>query len=149
MTQHPKTILAQAQERTRTQHQDYAADVTPAEAWVLAESGAATLVDVRSAAEWAFVGVIPGAVTIEYKRWPGMALNPDFAHELQAQVARDKPVLFLCRSGVRSIDAARIATGLGYVACNILEGFEGDRDASGQRRGPKGWKARGLPWSQG
>ncbi|MBL8510420.1 MAG: rhodanese-like domain-containing protein, partial [Betaproteobacteria bacterium] len=80
---------------------------------------------------------------------PGMALNVDFAEALKARVPLNRPVMFLCRSGARSAEAARLATSLGYAeAYNILEGFEGDADVNRQRGHLNGWRHAGYPWVQ-
>ncbi|MGK6311292.1 rhodanese-like domain-containing protein [Variovorax sp. DT-64] len=128
--------------------QGYAGDVLPelAHAWVT--NGEAVLVDVRSDAEREWVGYVPGAVGLAWKQWPGMALNPGFDDGLRAAVPPGKKAVLLCRSGVRSIAAARRATELGLEAYNILEGFEGDADAEGHRGRKGGWRLRGLPWKQ-
>ncbi len=108
------------------------------------------LIDVRSKAEWDFVGRVPGAREIEWKRYPAMQVNPDFARELTEQVSREAVAMFLCRSGGRSHETATLAASLGYAnAYNVLEGFEGDKNASGQRNTVGGWRAAGLPWIQG
>lgn len=127
--------------------QGYAGDVSPqlAHQWVL--SGGAVLVDVRSDAEREWVGFVPGAVAIAWKQWPGMQMNPDFDAAI-CSTAPGKKLVLLCRSGVRSIAAAQRATALGREAYNILEGFEGDPDAHGQRGRLGGWRWRGLPWRQ-
>ena len=127
--------------------QGYAGDVSPQLAWSWVQAGEAVLVDVRTDAERAWVGFVPDAVALAWKQWPGMAMNPDFDSALQ-QVAGKKVVL-LCRSGVRSVAAARRATELGLEAYNILEGFEGDPDGNGQRGHLGGWRFHGLPWRQG
>jgi rhodanese-related sulfurtransferase len=106
------------------------------------------LVDVRTEAELAWVGFVPGAVHVPWKLWPGMALNPDFDAALRAVVPAGKKVVMLCRSGVRSIGSSRRATELGMEAYNILEGFEGDPDSAGHRGVLAGWRLRGLPWQQ-
>jgi sulfur dioxygenase len=124
----------------------YAGDVSPQLAWQWVESGQAVLVDVRTDAEREWVGFVPGAVALAWKQWPGMALNPQF--EAQIPALCDKPLLMLCRSGVRSIAAAKRATELGATAYNILEGFEGDPDEAAHRAMRGGWKVRGLPWRQ-
>jgi rhodanese-related sulfurtransferase len=129
--------------------QGYAGDVTPALAWAWFQSGDAVLVDVRSDAERAWVGLVPGAVAVAWKQWPGMAMNPYFDDEIKAAAPAGKKLLLLCRSGVRSVAAAQRATGLGLVAYNILEGFEGDPDDFGQRGSRGGWRFHGLPWQQG
>ena len=129
--------------------QGYAGDVPLAVAQQWWQSGYATLVDVRTQAERDWVGYIPGTSLIPWKLYPGMAVNPRFGDMLKSEIPAEKPVMFLCRSGVRSIDAARHATTLGYrKAYNILEGFEGDPDASKQRGHLNGWRHAGLPWAQ-
>jgi len=126
----------------------YAGNVLPELAWQWLQGGEAVLVDVRTDAEREWVGKVPGAVAVAWKQWPTMALNPDFDAQLRAAVPAGKKVVLLCRSGVRSVAAAQRATGLGIEAYNILEGFEGDVDASGQRGNLGGWRKRGLPWHQ-
>src|SRR5450830_78538 len=126
----------------------YAGDVTPQQAWDWVQSGQAVLVDVRTDAERDWVGGVPGAVPLAWKQWPGMAMNPAFDQGVVAASAGRKVVL-LCRSGVRSVAAAKRATELGLQAYNILEGFEGDPDQHGQRGRKGGWRFRGLPWRQG
>lgn len=138
-----KTVLWEIQPA-----QGYAGDVFPELAWQWVQSGEAVLVDVRTDAEREWVGRVPGAVAVAWKQWPGMALNPDFDTQLQAAAQGGKKLVLLCRSGVRSVAAAQRATGLGLAAFNILEGFEGDADAAGQRGHLGGWRKRGLPWSQ-
>ena len=127
----------------------YAGDISPQLAWQWVSSGQAVLVDVRSDAERDWVGHVPGALAVVWKQWPGMRLNTDFDAQIRAAVPPATPALLLCRSGVRSIAAARRATELGLVAYNILEGFEGDPDANGQRNRLGGWRFHGLPWRQG
>ena len=127
----------------------YAGDVPPALAFSWWQADDAVLVDVRTDAEREWVGFIPGAVPLAWKQWPGMAMNQGFDEGLKAAVPAGKKVLLLCRSGVRSIAAAKRATELGLEAYNILEGFEGDPDANAQRGRKGGWRLRGLPWRQG
>ncbi|MEG0937440.1 MAG: rhodanese-like domain-containing protein [Comamonas sp.] len=126
----------------------YAGDVPAELAWQWLQSGEAVLVDVRTDAEREWVGKVPGAIAVAWKQWPGMAANQNFDEQLRAAVPEGKKVVLLCRSGVRSVAAAQRATGLGIEAYNILEGFEGDVDANGQRGSLSGWRKRGLPWSQ-
>ena len=126
----------------------YAGNVPPELAWQWLQSGEAVLVDVRTDAEREWVGKVPGAIAVAWKQWPGMALNASFDAQLLAAVAQGRKVLLLCRSGVRSVVAAQRATRLGLQAYNILEGFEGDVDGSGQRGNLGGWRLRGLPWHQ-
>ena len=126
----------------------YAGDVPAELAWQWLQSGEAVLVDVRTDAEREWVGKVPGAIAVAWKQWPGMAANQNFDEQLRAAVPEGKKVVLLCRSGVRSVAAAQRATGLGIEAYNILEGFEGDVDANGQRGRLSGWRKRGLPWHQ-
>lgn len=126
----------------------YAGDISPALAWQWVQAGTAVLVDVRTDAERAWVGQVPGAHAVAWKQWPQMLMNADFDAQLQAVAPPGSQVLLLCRSGVRSVAAAQRATELGLQAFNILEGFEGDLDANGQRGHLNGWRFRGLPWHQ-
>ncbi|MBL8309386.1 MAG: MBL fold metallo-hydrolase [Burkholderiales bacterium] len=125
----------------------YAGDVTPELAYRWWKSGQAALVDIRTDAEREWVGFVPGAVALAWKQWPGMAMNATFDDDVRA-VAPGKPLLMLCRSGVRSVAAAKRATELGLTAYNILEGFEGDPNGEAHRGKRGGWKHRGLPWRQ-
>lgn len=126
----------------------YAGDIAPALAWQWLQASKAVLVDVRTDAEREWVGFVPGAVPVAWKQWPGMDLNAGFDDALRAAVPAGTKVMLLCRSGVRSMAAARRATELGLEAYNILEGFEGDADAQAQRGHRGGWRLRGLPWMQ-
>jgi sulfur dioxygenase len=126
----------------------YAGDISPQLAWAWVQAGDAVLVDVRTDAEREWVGGVPGAVALAWKQWPGMVPNADFDDGLKAAVSSGKKALMLCRSGVRSIAAAKRATELGIEAYNILEGFEGDPDECGQRGKKGGWRYLGLPWRQ-
>ena len=127
----------------------YAGDVSPELAHQWWQSGEAVLVDIRSDAERDWVGFIPGAVALAWKQWPGMTMNPQFDAAIQAAVPAGKKAVLLCRSGVRSIAAAKRATELGLEAYNILEGFEGDPDDQAHRGRVGGWRYRSLPWRQG
>jgi rhodanese-related sulfurtransferase len=140
----------------------YAGDIAPKEAWaLLARTPKAQLVDVRTLAEWNFVGVpdLSGlgrqAHCVEWQSFPAMAINPGFAAQAAAAVTaagadRDTPLLMLCRSGARSRAAAMALTEAGFTcAYNIAGGFEGDPDTERHRGRVNGWKADGLPWRQG
>ncbi len=129
--------------------QGYAGDISPQQAFEWWQRGEAALVDIRSDAEREWVGFVPGALAVAWKQWPGMLMNSNFDPALLAAVPPDKKVLLLCRSGVRSIAAARRATELGLKAYNILEGFEGNANEDGQRGHKGGWRYHGLPWRQG
>jgi glyoxylase-like metal-dependent hydrolase (beta-lactamase superfamily II)/rhodanese-related sulfurtransferase len=126
----------------------YAGDIPLALAHTWWQRGEAVIVDVRTKAELDWVGRIPDVLGIEWKTWPSMAVNLQFEQMLAAQIPKDKPVLFLCRSGVRSIGAARAAQAIGYRAYNILEGFEGDPDQHQQRGKRNGWRHAGFEWVQ-
>ena len=149
-------ILTRAAQRALEQKLPYAGALPPGEAYALLQSApGAVLVDVRTQAEWYWVGRVPGAVMIEWTVYPGGARNPDFLRQLQAAVPLTQaPLMFLCRSGHRSghrsHHAAALATEVGYRNCfNVLEGFEGDRDAQGHRNSVNGWRVARLPWEQG
>jgi sulfur dioxygenase len=129
--------------------QGYAGDVTPQLAFDWWQKGEAVLVDVRSDAEREWVGFVPGAVPLAWKQWPEMALNAGFEEGIKAAVPTGKKAVLFCRSGVRSIAAARCASELGIEAYNILEGFEGEPDENAHRGRRGGWRFRGLPWRQG
>lgn len=135
----------------------YAGNVSPATAYrIVSERKDAILIDVRTRAEWNYVGLpdLEGAgkkpALVEWQVFPSMQVNPDFVAGLSAAIAdRDAPLLFLCRSGVRSAAAAKAMTAAGYSTCfNISDGFEGPLDAQARRGGSAGWKAAGLPWRQ-
>ena len=143
-------ILNRAKLRAEEMGLPYEGSLLPTEALTfLQENSDARLVDVRSKAEWSWVGRIPGAVEIEWLVFPSMQANPDFLEHLSLKVPKESPVMFICRSGVRSNQAAIAALESGYVNCfNVLEGFEGDKDSNGHRGVQGGWKAAGLPWVQ-
>lgn len=145
-------ILAKARQRGQESQLPYAGAVTPAEAYALVQQNPKVkLVDVRTNAERDWVGrvAIPPAqhVAVEWNVYPGGTPNPDFMRQLEQVAAKDEVLLFLCRSGVRSRNAAKAATEQGYADCfDILEGFEGDKDAEGHRKMVGGWCKAGLPW---
>jgi rhodanese-related sulfurtransferase len=147
-------ILATARGRGQQQALPYAGAVTPAEAFGLLQADSQVLlVDVRTNAERDWVGRVSIAETqhkaVQWNLYPGGTPNPDFLSQLQA-AADDKStiLLFLCRSGVRSRHAAKLATENGYTACfDILEGFEGDKDGQGHRKTVGGWCKADLPWT--
>lgn len=153
MIQHMSTddILKAAKQRGENMSLPYAGALTPKEAHELMQQHPkARLVDVRTRAEWDYVGRVPKAVEVELLQYPGNLPNDAFIQQLEAKVPKDALVMFLCRSGGRSHNAAAFATEAGYTTCyNVLEGFEGDRDAQGHRNTVGGWRAAGLPWVQG
>jgi rhodanese-related sulfurtransferase len=152
MSDSAESVLAAGHRRAADASLPYFGAVTPAEARALLDSDpAARLIDVRTRAEWDYVGRVPGSVLIEWTTYPDGAPNPQFVDELRRAVGETgAPVLFLCRSGHRSDSAARAATAAGYTrAFNVLEGFEGNKDADGHRGNLGGWRKAGLPWVQG
>ncbi|MCK9380550.1 MAG: rhodanese-like domain-containing protein [Sulfuritalea sp.] len=143
-------ILQLAQSRGRELNLPYEGALTPREAhevWLLAPG--ARIIDVRTKAELDWVGRVPGAIEIEWQDYPGKHLNPHFMQTLKHSVTTESLLMFLCRSANRSGHAAKAATEAGFPDCyNILEGFEGDKDANGQRNHTGGWRLSGLPWNQ-
>ena len=144
-------ILQLAQSRGRELKLAYEGALTPAEAHeLLLATPRARLIDVRTRAELDWVGRVPGAVEIEWMLYPGNEPNAHFLAQFKRQVDPEALVMFLCRSGARSNAAASLAAASGYTnAYNILEGFEGDKDARGHRNKVGGWRHAGLPWIQG
>jgi len=144
-------LLQQARERADATT-PYAGAVTPREAYALLQADAAIkLIDVRTNAERDWVGRVAIADAqhgaVQWSTYPGGLPNPDFVEQLAGQASKDQVLLFLCRSGVRSRHAAKLATEHGYVNCfDILQGFEGDKDAAGHRKQTGGWCQAGLPW---
>ena len=135
----------------------YAGDIAPSEAWqLLADRKDAVLVDVRTRAEWNYVGLpdLEGVgrkpALVEWQVFPTMQVNPEFVSTITGALAdKATPLLFLCRSGVRSAAAAKAMTAAGYATClNVTDGFEGPLDGAARRGTSRGWKASGLPWRQ-
>ena len=139
----------------------HAGDVSPREAWdMMRDAPDAQLVDVRTRAEWTFVGVPDVSelgrepIALEWQVFPGMQIDGAFAERLEAELeargaGTDAPLLFLCRSGARSAAAASLMTARGRTrAHNVEGGFEGHHDEEGHRGTRDGWKADGLPWRQ-
>jgi rhodanese-related sulfurtransferase len=135
----------------------YAGNVSPQTAWkILNDHKSAILIDVRTRAEWTYVGVPDldqvgrKPAMVEWQVFPSMQMNPDFVASLSGAVAdKAAPLLFLCRSGVRSAAAAKAMSAAGYSTCfNVSDGFEGPLDGEARRGSSGGWKAAGLPWRQ-
>lgn len=145
-------LLIPARERATTDQLPYAGAVTPSEAYALLQSNpGAKLIDVRTRAERDWVGQVEVTPTqqaaIEWNTYPGGTTNPEFLQQLAQAAEKDTILLFLCRSGVRSRHAAKLATEHGYSNCfDILEGFEGAKDTAGHRKTTNGWCHAGLPW---
>ncbi len=140
----------------------YAGDISAKETWNrLSEDPSALLIDVRTEAEWNFVGVpdlstlARQTILVEWQSFPpGPAPKPDFGDKLSSALQSagyesGTPIYFLCRSGSRSRGAAIAATEAGFGPCfNVGDGFEGALDAERKRGRAEGWKAAGLPWIQ-
>lgn len=139
----------------------YAGDLLAIDAYALLEGDSSSaLIDVRTQAEWTYVGT-PDLQTLgktplflEWQSYPSMAVDGNFATRLEellksAGVERGAPLVFLCRSGARSRNAAVVMMNAGWGPCfNVSDGFEGPLDVSRRRGGVGGWKAGGLPWIQ-
>jgi rhodanese-related sulfurtransferase len=143
-------ILSAAQQRGKEMNLPYEGALLPEEAYEIMQSApGAKLVDVRTRAEVDWVGHVPDAEAIEWVTYPGMKANPNFMAQLEQQVDKESLVMFICRSGIRSHSAAIAATQAGYSDCyNVLEGFEGDKNADGHRNSLNGWRVAELPWEQ-
>jgi len=141
--------------------QGFAGDLSVEDAYaMLAKDGRTTLVDVRTQPEWQFVGVPDLAAlgkTAIFRQWqvyPAMEVATDFVTGLVGELERrgadkNSPVLFICRSGARSRNAAVALTKAGWASCyNVADGFEGPLDEERRRGAVAGWRARGLPWTQ-
>lgn len=147
-------LLNIAQKRSDEGHFSYAGAVKPSEAFDLLQADTEVhLVDVRTKAELELVGRVPNAIHVEWATYPGMVANADFAKQLQEQldqhgIDKSSMLIFMCRTGGRSHNAATVAATLGYTqALNMLEGFEGEANQFKQRALINGWKQAGLPWT--
>jgi rhodanese-related sulfurtransferase len=154
MMSNQKEILTMAQKRAVINNLPYAGALTPQEAFeILTADSKALLVDVRTKAELELVGRVPDALNVEWAFYPGMVANPQFAEQLKAELDKrnfdkNSVLVFLCRTGGRSNNAAVVAAAMGYTqAYNTLEGFEGEANADKQRTLINGWKHAGLPWT--
>src|ERR1700730_976556 len=139
-------IFAAAQERARKDHLPYFGALSPSDAYAVIKAVPnARLIDVRTRPEWDYVGHVPESSLLEWNAYPDGRRNTEFLPELRVDAPNPaEPAFFLCRSGHRSDGAARVAAAAGYSkAFNVLEGFEGDKDAHGHRGQLGGWgKAR-------
>ncbi|MDA8416032.1 MAG: rhodanese-like domain-containing protein [Betaproteobacteria bacterium] len=143
-------LIKRAQKRAQDTNLPYCGALLPDEAYeVLTHTAQVVMVDVRTQAEWDWVGFVPEAVHIEWQSYPSGLRNDKFVEILRSRVPEQATILFLCRSGARSHAAAEEATRQGWSQCyNVLHGFEGDRDVQGHRGVINGWCAAGLPWKQ-
>ena len=152
----PTELLSKVAEKRKGLN--YCGDVAPEDAYDFLKIHQGVIVDVRTPPEWQFVGVpdLAGTkgklATVSWKNYPDFSPNTQFSYEMHtiSGVNKETPLLFICRSGGRSLDAALAMTQAGYRYCfNIEGGFEGEPDAKGHRGTGQGWKARQLPWKQG
>jgi rhodanese-related sulfurtransferase len=142
-------LLELGRQRAQNSGVLFAGLLYPSEAWALFQEDKAVLIDVRTAEERKFVGRVPGTPHVAWKHGPDMAQNTRFVQEVEAIAPRHAVILLLCRSGVRSVAAARALTQAGFTnAFNVLEGFEGELDSYQQRGKCNGWRCAGLPWMQ-
>jgi rhodanese-related sulfurtransferase len=154
MMSNQKEIFDLARKRAATNNLPYAGALTPQEAFqILSADNKALLIDVRTKAELELVGRVPNALNVEWAFYPGMVANTQFAEQLKAELdnrgfEKNSVLVFLCRTGGRSSNAAAVAAAMGYTqAYNTLEGFEGEANAEKQRTLINGWKHAGLPWT--
>ncbi len=135
----------------------YAGDISCETAWeILHDDPGAALVDVRTNAEWTYVGVPDlrplgkRPLFVAWQQFPSMAVNPRFVEEVcESGVTAEDTLVLLSRDGARSGAAAQALTEAGFMRCyNVADGFEGDKDGTGKRGAVNGWKAHGLPWLQ-
>jgi len=127
-------------------------NMTPKEAWALLQSNPqALLIDVRMEIESLYVGRPPHSVNLPWYEYPELTHEPHvFCKAVEAEAgSKARPLVLLCRSGTRSLDAARALEREGFSnVCNVLHGFEGDRDEAHHRSRLNGWRFDGLPWEQ-
>ena len=134
----------------------FVGDISSAQTWqALQNHPEAVLVDVRTRAEWTFVGgpdlatLGKSVIQVEWQLFPNMDRNPRFVRELQTRgITPHQPVYLICRSGIRSRDAAELLAERGYTTYSVTDGFEGPINDHGHR-GASGWRAEQLPWKQG
>ncbi len=126
-------------------------NLNPKQSWaLLQENPASIMIDVRTFGEHSFVGHPPDAIHIAWKELPNMALNEQFVAQVEEKISdKNTPILLLCRTGQRSLAAAKALEEAGFQhLINIFEGFEGALDDAKQRGNIDGWKFHNLPWAQ-
>jgi len=137
---------------------DQLSHLSPREAYDILQSiPSALLIDIRSNMEFLFVGHPTGALHVPWIDEPDWEVNPDFVKEVRQlmlggvcdQGESTPPIILICRSGKRSVDAGNVLLEAGFHnVCHVDEGFEGDRDNDHHRSSVGGWRFRGLPWQQ-
>lgn len=143
----PENIIAQAKTTAQAKGLRYAGDITPQQAWQLVKNRKAVIIDVRTPEEYQQIGHIPGSQLITWQSGTPAVVNPQFIPEIEKRFLKDATLLLICRASKRSVNAAIALKQAGFTsALNILEGFEGNADASGQRGHINGWIYHNLPW---
>ena len=124
--------------------------LTPKEAFeFLQRTADAVFVDCRSEMEYLFVGHPKGAILVPWNDGPNWDINPEFVSHVKKATSVNRPVILICRSGNRSLDAGRALEEAGFTKIyNVLHGFEGELDANHHRGASTGWRFEGLPWEQ-
>ncbi|MBF0186344.1 MAG: rhodanese-like domain-containing protein [Magnetococcales bacterium] len=123
--------------------------LSPEEALDFIEKNSAVFIDIRMELEHFFVGHPARVINIAWQDYPDFENNPDFLKEVKQVAKSDQPIVLICRSGHRSIDAGNALIEAGFTNVHhVLEGFEGDRDENHHRSSLNGWRFRGLPWVQ-
>lgn len=122
----------------------------PTEAYEFLKRNAnAIFIDCRSEMEFLFVGHPTGAILVPWNDGPNWEINPDFVAHVKKAASVDRPIVLICRSGNRTLDAGRALEESGFTQVyNVLKGFEGDLDENHQRNKKNGWRYEGLPWEQ-
>lgn len=145
----PENIITQAKTTAQIKGLPYAGDVTPQQAWQLAKNGKAVIIDVRTPEEYQQIGHIPGSQLVTWQSGIPAVINPQFVLEIEKRFPKDATLLLICRVSKRSVNAAIALKQAGFTsALNILEGFEGNADASGQCGHINGWMCHNLPWKR-
>ncbi|MBF0124168.1 MAG: rhodanese-like domain-containing protein [Magnetococcales bacterium] len=121
----------------------------PQEAYLFVQQQHVVFIDIRSEMEHFFVGSPANVINIPWQDAPDFEINPDFIVDVERVARYDQPVVLICRSGHRSIDAGNALLQAGFKhVYHVLEGFEGDRDDQQHRSSVNGWRFRSLPWVQ-
>ena len=127
-------------------------DLTPRQAHELLRTQPdAVFIDCRSEAEYLFVGHPEGSVHVAWAEAPDWEVNPHFVADVRKLVGQsvDRPVVIICRSGNRSVDAGKALEAAGFSqVINVLHGFEGSLNERHHRGEISGWRFEGLPWEQ-
>jgi rhodanese-related sulfurtransferase len=137
-------------ESDESHHENAMKDLEPKQAYdFLKQNPDAIFVDCRSEMEFLFVGHPTGAILVPWNDGPNWEINPDFVAHVKKAASIDRPIVIICRSGNRSVDAALALEAAGFTQVyNVLHGFEGGLDENHHRNSKTGWRHDGLPWEQ-